>query len=118
MLSGLKMCNASKNRNTLVPLENSRVHLTPKPGVEGSDYINASWLHGFRKLRDFIVTQHPLADSMKDTIKDFWQMVWDHSVQSVVLLSSLDEEVNCLFTCCFFPLLEYSINVCFTVLAC
>lgn len=95
MLSGLKQCNAIKNRNTLIPLENSRVHLTPKPGVDGSDYINATWLHGFRRLRDFIVTQHPLVDSMKDTIKDFWQMVWDHNVHSVVLLSSLQEEVIC-----------------------
>lgn len=45
---------------------------------------------GFRRLRDFVVTQHPLVS----TIKDFWQMVWDHNVQTIVLLSSLDEMVN------------------------
>lgn len=46
-LSGNKTCNAQKNRSPeFIPLENSRVHLTPKPGVEGSDYINASWLLG------------------------------------------------------------------------
>ncbi|XP_055614452.1 tyrosine-protein phosphatase 99A-like isoform X2 [Uranotaenia lowii] len=86
LTSALKPVNAIKNRSSLVPLEGSRVHLTPKPGVEGSDYINATWLHGFRRLRDFIVTQHPLIE----TFKDFWQMVWDHNAQTVVLLSSAD----------------------------
>ena len=49
MLSSLflfrKSYNDAKNRaHDLVPLEASRVGLTPKPCVEGSDYINASWL--------------------------------------------------------------------------
>ncbi|XP_030371000.1 tyrosine-protein phosphatase 99A isoform X3 [Scaptodrosophila lebanonensis] len=85
--SAMKQVNSIKNRGAIFPIEGSRVHLTPKPGEEGSDYINASWLHGFRRLRDFIVTQHP----MTHTIKDFWQMVWDHNAQTIVLLSSLDD---------------------------
>lgn len=45
--SAMKPVNACKNRAcTLVPLEGSRVHLTPRPGEEGSDYINATWLQG------------------------------------------------------------------------
>lgn len=44
--SAMKPVNACKNRSTLVPLEGSRVHLTPRPGEEGSDYINATWLQG------------------------------------------------------------------------
>lgn len=86
-MSATKAVNLCKNRGNLIPVENSRVHLTPKPGQEGSDYINASWLHGFRRLKDFIVTQHPLPN----TIKDFWQMVWDHNIQTIVLLTFLDE---------------------------
>ncbi|KAL9899426.1 protein tyrosine phosphatase 99A isoform 2-T2 [Glossina fuscipes fuscipes] len=85
--SAMKQVNSIKNRGAIFPIEGSRVHLTPKPGEEGSDYINASWLHGFRRLRDFVVTQHP----MTHTLKDFWQMVWDHNAQTIVLLSSLDE---------------------------
>ncbi|XP_055315021.1 tyrosine-protein phosphatase 99A isoform X1 [Sitodiplosis mosellana] len=85
--SAMKPVNLCKNRSSLLPLEGSRVHLTPRPGEDGSDYINATWLQGFRRLRDFIVTQHPLVN----TINDFWQMIWDHNVQTVVLLSSLDD---------------------------
>ena len=45
--SAMKSCNVAKNRNaSIVPVENARVYLTPKPGVDGSDYINASWLQG------------------------------------------------------------------------
>lgn len=38
--------NVCKNRSSVLPLEGSRVHLTPKPGEDGSDYINATWLQG------------------------------------------------------------------------
>ncbi|KAK9497581.1 hypothetical protein O3M35_004280 [Rhynocoris fuscipes] len=87
-ISANKGCNIAKNRSQeFVPLESSRVHLTPKPGIDGSDYINASWFLGFKKLKEFIITQHP----MDHTIIDFWQMVWDHNAQTVVLLSNVDD---------------------------
>lgn len=87
-ISANKLCNQAKNRSQeFVPLESSRVHLTPKPGIEGSDYINASWILGFKKLKEFVITQHP----MEQTIIDFWQMIWDHNAQTIVLLSAVDE---------------------------
>lgn len=47
LLSANKPFNRNKNRSQeFIPVENSRVHLTPKPGIEGSDYINASWIIG------------------------------------------------------------------------
>lgn len=94
--SATKQVNSMKNRGAVFPLEGSRAHLTPKPGMDGTDYINATWLFGFRRLRDFIVTQHPLSN----TIKDFWQMIIDHSVQTIVLLSTVDEVVSSMANRC------------------
>jgi hypothetical protein len=38
-------CNRTKNRFTnILPYDNSRVKLIPLDEVEGSDYINASWI--------------------------------------------------------------------------
>ncbi|CAH2003519.1 unnamed protein product [Acanthoscelides obtectus] len=89
LVSANKIVNKPKNRSTqLLPVESARVHLTPKPGEEGSDYINATWLQGFHSQREFIITQHPF----KTTREDFWQMVWDHSAQLIVMMSQMDDE--------------------------
>jgi receptor-type tyrosine-protein phosphatase gamma len=90
-LAARKTCNAAQNRHeTLLPIETSRVALAPKPGVEGSDYINASWLNGHNKPQEFVVTQHP----DEETKNAFWRMLWDHNAQTIVLLSALNEEVQ------------------------
>lgn len=89
LVSANKVINQPKNRRPdILPVESSRVHLTPKPGEDGSDYVNATWMQGFHSLREFIITQHPL----KHTIKDFWQMVWDHNAQVIVVLSIIDNQ--------------------------
>ncbi|XP_054721502.1 tyrosine-protein phosphatase 99A-like [Uloborus diversus] len=89
IISATKSCNRTKNRNiNIIPIESYRVHITPKPGKDGSDYINASFLQGFHKLNEYIVTQHPTID----TIADFWQMVWDNNCQTIVMLSFVDEK--------------------------
>ncbi|GFX11836.1 tyrosine-protein phosphatase 99A [Trichonephila clavipes] len=94
VVSALKPCNKGKNRSlNLIPLESYRVHITPKPGTDGSDYINATFLPGFHKLREFIITQHPLPG----TTPDFWQMVFDHNSQTVVVLSSVDDKASLLW---------------------
>ena len=90
-MAALKPCNQCKNQNfDYMPIESARVALSPKAGVEGSDYINASWLPGFHKLKEFIVTQHPV----EQTISDFWQMLWDHNARTVVVLSALQQPVR------------------------
>ncbi|GBL79845.1 Tyrosine-protein phosphatase 99A [Araneus ventricosus] len=89
IISATKACNRAKNRNqNIIPVESYRVHITPKPGKDGSDYINASFFQGFNKLNEFIITQHPTFD----TIPDFWQMIWDHNCQTIVMLSFVDEK--------------------------
>lgn len=88
VVSALKPCNKQKNRTlNLIPLEAHRVHITPKPGTDGSDYINATFLMGFNHLREFILTQHPVYE----TFSDFWQMVYDHNSQTIVLLTQMND---------------------------
>lgn len=45
-------CNKFKNRLVnIMPYETTRVCLQPIRGVEGSDYINASFIDGYRSER-------------------------------------------------------------------
>ncbi|XP_075901581.1 protein tyrosine phosphatase receptor type Fa [Nelusetta ayraudi] len=81
-------CNKFKNRLVnILPFESSRVCLLPIRGVEGSDYINASFIDGYRQQKAYMATQGPLGD----TAEDFWRMLWEHNSTIVVMLSKLRE---------------------------
>ncbi|KAL5278678.1 PTPRD family protein [Megaselia abdita] len=81
-------CNKHKNRLVhILPYESSRVFLTPIPGVEGSDYVNASFIDGYRYKSAYIAAQGPL----QDTAEDFWRMLWEHNSTIVVMLTKLKE---------------------------
>lgn len=48
-------CNKFKNRLVnIMPFESTRVCLQPIRGVEGSDYINASCIDGYRSAKGFL----------------------------------------------------------------
>jgi len=69
LVSATKACNVHKNRNMdIIPIENARVHLTPKPGVDGSDYINATWVSG-KYIMSFFILKHSLISSLHMTMK-------------------------------------------------
>ncbi|XP_062864286.1 protein tyrosine phosphatase receptor type Db isoform X2 [Trichomycterus rosablanca] len=81
-------CNKFKNRLVnIMPFESTRVALQPIRGVEGSDYINASFIDGYRQQRAYIATQGPLAE----TAEDYWRMLWEHNSTIVVMLTKLRE---------------------------
>ncbi|KAE9553433.1 hypothetical protein FO519_003346 [Halicephalobus sp. NKZ332] len=80
--------NRMKNRQPqVVPYDKSRVILEQIPGVEGSDYINASWVDGYREKNAYIATQAPT----NQTFGDFWRMLWENESCIVVMLTKLRE---------------------------
>ncbi|CAJ0945568.1 unnamed protein product, partial [Mesorhabditis belari] len=76
-------CNRHKNRQLApVPFDNNRMILQMFPGVEGSDYINASWIDGYRERNAYIGTQGPI----QATVEDFWRMIWESEAAIIVML--------------------------------
>ena len=80
--------NKFKNRLVnILPYESSRVCLQPMRGIEGSDYINASYIDGYRYRNAYIATQGPL----NETVEDFWRMLWEHNSTIIVMLTKQRE---------------------------
>ncbi|XP_035699732.1 receptor-type tyrosine-protein phosphatase alpha-like [Branchiostoma floridae] len=80
--------NKSKNRVvTTVPYDTTRVFLPRITGVKDSDYINASFIDGYRQKDGFLATQGPLPN----TVDDFWRLVWEWKSYSIVMLTRLTE---------------------------
>ncbi|XP_078397148.1 receptor-type tyrosine-protein phosphatase mu isoform X10 [Cetorhinus maximus] len=58
---------------------------------ESSNYINAALMDSYKQPSAFIVTQHPLPN----TVKDFWRLVLDYHCTSIVMLNDMDPAQLC-----------------------
>ncbi|XP_041114400.1 receptor-type tyrosine-protein phosphatase O-like [Polyodon spathula] len=80
--------NRAKNRYTnILPYDFSRVKLISMHNDEGSDYINANYIPGYRSPQEYIATQGPLPE----TRNDFWKMVLQEKCHMVVMLTQCSE---------------------------
>ncbi|KAM6351088.1 tyrosine-protein phosphatase non-receptor type 9-like isoform 1-T1 [Alca torda] len=81
--------NQEKNRYGDVPcLDQTRVKLAkPYSCPELTDYINASFMDGYKQRNAYIGTQGPL----ENTYSDFWRMVWEQNVLVIVMTTRLEE---------------------------
>ncbi|XP_012977370.2 LOW QUALITY PROTEIN: receptor-type tyrosine-protein phosphatase eta [Mesocricetus auratus] len=80
--------NRGKNRyNNVLPYDISRVKLSVLTHST-DDYINANYMPGYHSKGDFIATQGPLPN----TLKDFWRMVWEKNVYAIVMLTKCVEQ--------------------------
>lgn len=80
--------NREKNRYpNILPNDHSRVILSQVDGVPCSDYINASYIDGYKEKNKFIAAQGP----KQETVNDFWRMVWEQKSATIVMLTNLKE---------------------------
>ncbi|KAK9883943.1 hypothetical protein WA026_004883 [Henosepilachna vigintioctopunctata] len=78
--------NKHKNRyENLITYDHSRVVLAKTADDEYSDYINASYVHGYKIANAYIATQGP----KKETTKDFWRMIWQENVNYIVMIGNI-----------------------------
>ncbi|XP_026220773.1 receptor-type tyrosine-protein phosphatase beta-like isoform X26 [Anabas testudineus] len=87
--NALTLENKPKNRyNNVLPYDSSRVKLSIIHGDPHDDYINANYMPGYNSRKEFIAAQGPLPS----TVKDFWRMVWEKNVYTLVMLTRCNEQ--------------------------
>uniref|UniRef100_A0A914X571 protein-tyrosine-phosphatase n=1 Tax=Plectus sambesii TaxID=2011161 RepID=A0A914X571_9BILA len=85
--------NILKNRFVnILPYEENRVILSGK-----SDFINASFIDGYKQPKEYIATQGPISEEEEKhgqrtaTTNDFWAMIWQYNCASVIMLTQCVE---------------------------
>ncbi|XP_058795525.1 receptor-type tyrosine-protein phosphatase kappa isoform X4 [Phymastichus coffea] len=80
---GHRADNRDKNRDVLVvPPDNFRPYLTSFQGNTFTDYINAVFVDGYTKPKEYIVTEWPV----QKCLGEFWSLVYDYECSAVVVL--------------------------------
>ncbi|XP_053549781.1 receptor-type tyrosine-protein phosphatase C isoform X2 [Bombina bombina] len=83
-----KSCNQPKNRYVdILPYDDNRVILSEIHGDNGSDYINASYINGFKEPKKYIAAQGP----KDETMNDFWRMIWEQKSSIIVMVTRCEE---------------------------
>ncbi|KNH09438.1 tyrosine specific protein phosphatase [Perkinsela sp. CCAP 1560/4] len=102
--SSTRKRNLQKNRfQNILAKESTRVH------VSSGDYINANLLDfpEFLKLPSYIMTQHPL----ENTLNTFWRMIQENETLAIVQLNANGEEDYLQSTYYKTPESEYDIKI-------
>ncbi|XP_046869798.1 receptor-type tyrosine-protein phosphatase C isoform X2 [Hypomesus transpacificus] len=83
-----KQCNHAKNRYIdILPYDHNRVQLTSGRGETGWDYINASFIDGYKESKKYIAAQGP----KEETVADFWRMIWEQQSSIIVMVTRCEE---------------------------
>lgn len=86
------LADANKRSNRyidIIPYDHCRVKLDAVKSVAHSDFVNASLITDHDpRTPSYIATQGPLLH----TVPDFWQMVWEQKVNTLVMLTAGLEE--------------------------
>ena len=56
--------------------------------VAGVLTVRFNFVQTYRERNSFIMTQAPL----ENTIEDFWRMIWDYNIGTIVMLNELKEK--------------------------
>ena len=82
---GHRIENRDKNRDvSIVPPDNFRPYLSSFQSNDSTDYINAVFVDGYTRSKEYIVTEWP----MKKTVQDVWSLIYDHECNSVIVLGN------------------------------
>ncbi|WAR16439.1 LAR-like protein [Mya arenaria] len=82
--------NMHRNRyKGIYPYDDTRVLVRGRD----TDYINASYIDGFRKRNAYIATLGPMAKQLGD-FGQFWRMVWQQKVEKIVMVTNLVESLK------------------------
>ncbi|XP_066504490.1 receptor-type tyrosine-protein phosphatase C isoform X3 [Hoplias malabaricus] len=77
--------NQSKNRYVdILPYDYNRVQLT---SGGRHDYINASFIEGYKESNKYIAAQGP----KEETVEDFWRMIWEQQTSIIVMVTRCEE---------------------------